>query len=142
LQSFGEEFGKPDTVYREAWDAKKRILKDLEGRISSAIDAYKASDLDCTVVKSLFEAIEGRGEPLDVEHVTAQFAQDIPFLVLSGTGTTAFASASVVMYLNQYPEWLQHAYEEQKRIIEKHGSQMSAKVRFLFLRAIQNDETL
>jgi hypothetical protein len=33
LQAYGEEFGRPDTEYRAAWEAKERIIKDLNDRI-------------------------------------------------------------------------------------------------------------
>jgi cytochrome P450 len=128
LQSFGEEFGRPGTDYRKACDAKELILADLSGRIAPAIEQYIAGDLKCTIVSSLLEAIEDRGENLDVERVVSQFALEIPLMVFAGTGTTAYAATTVVKYLCRFPNWLEHAYQEQKRIMQEHGPEIGGKV--------------
>jgi cytochrome P450 len=113
------------------------------------LDAYKACDLEDTVASSLFAAIEERGETFDAEYVAAEITQIIPHLVLTGTGTTSFSSSSVVIHLHKNPEWLQHAYEEQARIINdarllliceysgianirELGPELNAKVRLLW----------
>ncbi|PHU08404.1 hypothetical protein BC332_20264 [Capsicum chinense] len=107
----------PGFAYHRAFKARENLVKIFQSVIDErkVMNTKDESRTKCDMVDLIMETEDDEGKRLNDEEIV-----DLLIVyVFAGHETTAHTAAWAVMYLEQHPEFLQKAKEEQEEIVKK-----------------------
>ncbi|GMJ12491.1 ARABIDOPSIS ENT-KAURENOIC ACID HYDROXYLASE 2, ent-kaurenoic acid hydroxylase 2 [Hibiscus trionum] len=108
----------PGFAFHRAMKARRKLVKMIQDELDKRRATSLEEDRKKGMMDLLMEVESENGEKLEDEHII-----DLLLLILfAGHETTAHTMMWVLIYLNQHPEMLQKAKEEQQTIIKRRPS--------------------